>query len=302
MAENATRPGEFDRSHFRTFWTALAGLFSRQPQLLLPFDEVASKLHLRSSLYRGVRSVEIARIVGSVGRWRDFDRDFHPLRQESRERRERIRRAMRAAEPLPPVQLYQVGQVYFVLDGHHRIAAAREAGRSHIDAEVIELPTPVPLEAGLSPDQLVIKAEQAAFLERTQLHLLRPQARLEVTEAGLYAVLLEHISVHRYYMGLEEGREVPWEEAIVHWYDRVYLPIVEVIREERVLEHFPQRTETDLYVWVMDHRYFLSQEAGQEVPAEEASSDFAGRFDERTLWERWLQAFGLGRPGPQASG
>jgi len=108
-------------------------------------------------------------------------------------------------------------------------------------------------------------------------------------------------------MGLEEGREVPWEEAIVHWYDHVYLPIVEVIREQRVLEHFPQRTETDLYVWVMDHRYFLSQEAGQEVPAEEASSDFAGRFDERTLWERWLQVFGLGRPqgteeNPQASG
>lgn len=295
MAEGTTRPGEFDLFRFRTFWRALAGLFSRRPQLLLPFDEVAGRLRLHRRLYRGVRPVEVSRIVGSVDRWRDFDRDFHPLRQESRERRERIRRAMRAPEPLPPVQLYQVGQVYFVLDGHHRIAAAREAGWTHIDAEVIELPTPVPLEADLSPEQLVIKAEQAAFLEQTRLNHLRPEARLEVTEAGLYDVLLEHISVHRYYMGLEEEREVSWEEAITHWYDHVYLPIVEVIREQGVLEHFPQRTETDLYVWVMDHRYFLSQESGREVPAAEASSDFAGRFDERTLWERWLQGWGSGR-------
>ncbi len=280
-SEVREKPSWFDSAHFRAFWAALAGLFARQPDLLLSFDEVAEKLHLRSSLYRGVRSVKVERIVGSVGRAHDFDRDFRPLRPEGRERRARIRQALRQAERLPPVQLYQVGQVYFVLDGHHRISVAREQGQEYIDAEVIELPTPVVLGPDLSPEELILKAEQAGFLEQTALKALRPEARLEASEPGLYDVLLEHISVHRYYMGLEGNREVTWEEAVAHWYDHVYLPIVEVIREQKVLEHFPGHTETDLYIWVMDHRYFLSQEAGGEIPPEESSDDFVRRFGRR---------------------
>ncbi len=272
------KPSRFDSARFRAFWTALAGLFARRPGLLLPFDEVAEKLRLRSSLYRGVRPVEVEKIAGSVGRTHDFDENFRPLRPEGRERVARIRQALRQGEMLPPVQLYQVGQVYFVLDGHHRVAVAREQGQEYIDAEVIELPTPVTLETGVSPEELILKAEQAGFLEQTALKALRPEAHLEASEPGLYDVLLEHISVHRYYMGLEEGREVAWEEAVAHWYDHVYLPIVEVIREQKVLDHFPGHTEADLYVWVMDHRYFLIQEAGGEIPPEEASDDFVRRF------------------------
>jgi hypothetical protein len=284
---------EFDRARFRAFWSALASLFSGRPNLLLPFDEVAGQLHLRRSLYRGLRTVEVAKIVGSVGKAADFDREFHPLRQESRVRWARIHRAMQADESIPPVQLYLVGHAYFVLDGHHRISAAREQGQQYIDAEVIELPTPVALESGVSPDELIIKAEQAGFLEQTGLDSLRPVARLEVSEPGLYDVLLEHVDVHRYYMGVEQQREVPWEEAVAHWYDEVYVPIVQLIREQNILDRFSHRTETDLYIWVMDHRYFLSQEAGREVPAEEASSDFAERFGGHTLWERWKHLLGI---------
>ena len=284
---------EFDRARFRAFLASLASLFSGRPNLLLPFDEVVNKLRLRSSLYRGVRPVEVAQIVGSVGKVGDFDREFHPLRPESRQRWARIHRAMQADEAIPPVQLYQVGQAFFVLDGHHRVSAARDQGQVYVDAEVIELPTPVALEPGLSPAELIVKAEQAGFLEQTGLGRLRPEAHVEVTEPGLYDVLLNHIDVHCYYMGVEQQRDVPWEEAVAHWYDQVYMPIVQVIREQHVLEHFPQRTEAELYLWVMDHRYFLSEEAGRDVPAEEATSDFAERFGEHTLWERWKALLGL---------
>jgi len=283
---------EFDRARFRSFLASLAGLFSGRPNLLLPFDEVAGKLHLRRSLYRGLRTVEVRRIVGSVDKPEDFDRAFRPLRPDSRQRWARIHRAMQAEEAIPPVQLYQVGQTFFVLDGHHRISAAREQGQEYIDAEVVELPTPVDLEPGLSPAELLVKAEQAGFLEQTGLDRLRPEARLEVHKPGLYDVLLEHIAVHRYYMGLEQQREIPWEEAVAHWYDTVYAPIVQVVREQGVLEHFPHRTETELYVWVMDHRYFLSQEFHGEVTAEEASSDFAARYGGHTLWEWWQDLWG----------
>ncbi len=285
---------EFDRARLRAFWAALGSLFSRRPNLLLPFDEVAEKLRLRRSLYRGVRQVEIAHVVGSVGRTHDFDGQFHPLQEWERERWARVHRALRADEPLPPVQLYLVGQVYFVLDGHHRISAAREEGREFIDAEVIELPSPVSLQPGVSPAEMIIKAEQAGFLEQTGLDRLRPQSLLEVTEPGLYDVLLEHIAVHRYYMGLEQQHEIPWEEAVAHWYDGIYRPIVRVIRNQGILERFPRRTETDLYVWVMDHRHYLSQESGQEVPAEQASNDFAERYSEQTLWERWIHWWSAG--------
>lgn len=288
-----TSLADFDRARFRALLVSLASFFAGRPNLLLPFDQVAGKLRLRRSLYRGMRPVEVARIVGSVGKVRDFDRDFNPLRPESRLRWARIHRAMQAAEFLPPVQLYQVGQVFFVLDGHHRVSAAREQGQEFIDAEVIELPTPVTLEPGVSPRELIVKAEQAGFLEQTRLDHLRPEARLEVLEPGLYDVLLEHIAVHRYYMGIEQQREVPWEEAVAHWYDQVYGSIVQVLREQSIPERFPQRTETELYIWVMDHRYFLSEEAGQEVPAEVASSDFAERFGEHTLWERWKRLLGM---------
>lgn len=284
---------EFDRAHFRALLTSLANLFAGRPRLLLPFDQVVNKLRLRRSLYRGVRPVEVAQIVGSVGKAGDFDRDFHPLRPESRLRWARIHQAMQAAESIPPVQLYQVGQVFFVLDGHHRVSAAREQGQEYIDAEVIELPTPVTLEPGISPLALIIKAEQAGFLEQTRLDRLRPEARLEVTEAGLYDVLLEHIAVHRYYMGMEQEREVSWDEAVAHWHDQLYMPIVRVLREQAISERFPQRTETELYIWVMDHRHFLSAETGQEVPAEVASCDFAERFGEQTLWERWKRLLGM---------
>lgn len=279
---------EFDRARFRAFLASLAALFSGRPNLLLPFDEVAGKLHLRRSLYRGVRPVEVRRIIGSVGKAGDFDREFHPLRPESRHRWARIHRALQAEEAVPPVQLYQVGQAFFVLDGHHRISAAREQGQEYIDAEVIELPTPVDIEPDLSPRELILKAELAGFLEQTALDRLRPESHIEVTEPGLCDVLLEHIVVHRYYMGIEQQREIPWEEAVTHWYDEVYTPIVQVIREQGILQHFAHRTETDLYIWVMDHRHFLIQETQQEVTVEEASSDFAERFGERTLWKSWL--------------
>ncbi len=283
---------EFDRAHFRAFVSSVAAFLSGRPNLLWPFDEVAAKLHLRHSLYRGVRPVELSRIVGSVDKAEDFDRDFHPRRAESRERWARIHRALRADEALPPVQLYQVGQAYFVLDGHHRISAAREQGQEYIDAEVIELPTPVDLEPGMSPRELILKAEQAGFLEQTGLDRLRPDSRLEVTEPGLYDVLLEHIAVHRYYLGLEHRREIPWEEAVTHWYDTVYLPIVQVVREQGVARHFPKRTEAELYVWVMDHRHYLSQETQQDITPERASSDLVERFGERTLWEWWQELWG----------
>jgi nucleotide-binding universal stress UspA family protein len=139
----------------------------------------------------------------------------------------------------------------------------------------------VPLSPEVQPDDLILKAEYADFLERTRLDELRPEADLSVTVPGQYQALEEHIEVHRYFMGLEQEREVPYKEAVSHWYDEVYLPVIQVIRERGILRDFPGRTETDLYLWVSEHRAALEQALGWEIKPEAAATDLATQFSPR---------------------
>jgi hypothetical protein len=250
----------------------------RESDTLLPFDLVKEKIHIRGWRYLGFREVEIEKIVGSVGRYQDFSRAFLPLKAD-KDRLRRIGRAMEKGEILPPVRLYKVGEIYFVEDGHHRVAAARERGAKFIDAEVTEFIPNVPLEAGITDRELLIKAEYSEFLRQTNLQELRPEARIEFSELGKYRVLLEHIEVHRYFRAKEEGREIPFQEAVVSWYDNVYKPLVEAFRKTRILDFFPGRTEADLYLWVSEHLHQLRRWLGPGVGPKEAVEDFVDRLE-----------------------
>lgn len=250
---------------------------SREADTLLPFSLVKERIHIRGWRYLGFRTVEIEKIVGSVDRYHDFTRAFLPLKADP-DRLRRIGRALDRGEPLPPVRLYKVGEIYFVEDGHHRVAAAVERGAKFIDAEVTEFIPDVPLEPGITDKELLIKAEYSEFLRHTRLGELRPGARIEFSELGRYRVLLEHIEVHRYFRAKEEGREVPFEEAVASWYDRVYVPLVEAFRRSRILDYFPGRTEADLYLWVSEHLFWLRERLGPGVGPREAVEDFVDRL------------------------
>jgi len=126
-----------------------------------------------------------------------------------------------------------------------------------------------------------LKAEYASFLEQTRLDKLRPEADLILTVPGRYGTLEEHIEVHHYFMGLEQQRDIPYEEAVTHWYDTVYLPVVEVIQERGILRDFPERTETDLYLWVSERRAALEEKLGWEIKPEVAASDLAAQSSPR---------------------
>jgi len=210
-------------------------------------------------------------------------------------------------ESIPPIEVYQIGDVYFVRDGNHRVSVARANGLSHIEAYVTVLDADVPLEPDVQPDDLIIKAEYAEFLRRTRLKELRPDVDIRLTEPGRYQQLLEHIDVHRYYLGLEQGREIPYEEAAVSWYDHVFCPVIQAIRESGVIREFPRRTETDLYLWVVHHREQLRERFGIEVSTDAAASDFARSFSERPV-KRMLRgvsqtlrtAVGSGEKAPAA--
>ena len=252
-----------------------------KPAELLPFEEVSKQLKAHDSATRGLQEIPLEAIVGSVGRYADFSRGFLPRRNSNEERWARVREAMITGVPLPAIEVYQLGGVYFVRDGNHRVSVARQLGATSIQAYVTEAQTKIPLTPDVRPDELIIKAEYANFLERTHLDELRPAANLSLTAPGRYHQLEEQIEVHRHWMQNGEQHEVPYPEAVGHWYDTVYLPVIKIIRRRGILRDFSGRTETDLYLWLDTHRAELEAALGWTIDPTEAALDLANKFGER---------------------
>lgn len=279
---------------------------SGESNQLLSFDEVREKLKVLGSSDLGLQDIPLDAIVGSAGRYAEFTRDFLPRQNTDEQRWARILAAAQGQAGLPPIEVYKIGEVYFVKDGNHRVSVARQLGATHIQAYVTEIRTRVPLTPDVRPEDLILKAEYADFLERTRLNELRTDANLEVTEPGQYSKLLEHISVHRYFMGIEQERYIPYGGAVEHWYDRVYLPIIQIIRGRGVLRAFPNRSETDLYLWIAEHRAEMETVLGWKLSSEAVASDLVEQSrlkSERIvsrLGEKFLKSISFDKlePGP----
>ena len=272
---------DFGEARARAFWNDVASFLARRPNELLSFDAVRSSLPIYGQSYRGVQEVPVSQIVGTTtNRYADFDRAFLPSQARTKMRWKKIDELRLRDVNLPPIQLYQVGNVYFVRDGHHRVSVARQMGQEFIDAEVIEMQTRTPLTNDLKrldPSNLEALGEYASFLEKTQLDKLRPDIHLDFSQPGGYARLLEHIVVHQYFLGLDYQRDVSWEEAVTDWYNFIFTPIANLIRERNMLREFPKRTEADLYLWITDHHWTLHHQEIQhhtyDVGFEEAAAD-----------------------------
>jgi len=266
---------DFQRARARSFLNLIRSALSGHPRRLLDFDQVREKLHLGGPLYRGVQSVPLAQIIGSVDRYRDFDRRFLPTQSHTEDRWRRINRAWYEDVSLPPVLLYKIGEAYFVVDGNHRVSVARERGQLNIDADVREVESRVPVTPDIRAEDLQLLGDRVEFLERTQLDRVHPEANIEPSVLGGYDRLLEHICVHRYFMGLDLKRPVSEEEAVTHWYDTLYRPVTAIVEGAGILPEFPGRTTTDLYLWIMDHLHFLrSRPGGEQAQPADAAEDF----------------------------
>ena len=269
---------EFERAKRRASWKRILAFVTRKPSLLLPFELVRSRIGMRSVAYDGVREIDIDKVIGSVNRYQEFDREFLPRRWQTQDRWTRVRRSFEEGPGFSPITVYQVGDAFFVSDGNHRLSVARQLGIRRIEAEVTKLVPSVPIDEHTDIASLIVKAEYSDFLKATHLDRLRPDQRIEFTRTGRYAVLLEHIEKHRYFLGIERHRDVPYEEAVISWYDTLYLPLVEIFRDERMLAGFPKRTEADLYVWATRHLFFLRDRFGDDVGIDEAARDFARKY------------------------
>lgn len=268
---------DFQRSLFKAFMNRVWATLSGNPTTLLSYDEIKEKLHIGGPIYRGVQTVRVDQIAGSLNRYHEFDRVFLPASEKLAARWQSVNRAFYQEVSLPPVVLYKVGQVYFVVDGHHRVSVARGQGQVYIDAEVRECATRVNITADLKAQDLEILHDKVNFLERTSLDTLIPDADIKLTIPDGFERMLEHIAVHHYFMGLDMLRDVSEEEAVKHWYETVYMPVIQIIRDTNILNEFPEKTEGDLYLWVLDHQHYLESEEGLPLqPPQDAARTFFG--------------------------
>lgn len=278
----------FDAARRAALMQDLVGLVLGRSSDLLPFNDVREGLRLRSLVDRGVQEVPLGKTVGTVGREREFTRAFLPRAESLRKRWEDVTDLAEGPEGFPPVELYKVGEAYFVVDGHHRVSVQRSLGASTIEARVKEFPTPVSLAPNETMEDVLLKRGLAEFLEATRLVPARPD-EFRTTIPNGYESLLDHINTHRWFRGIELHREFTPEEAVASWRDSVYRPMVDLIRRSGILQDFPGYTETDLYLYVMNHLHHLRGRYGTEAVAPEGAVEHFAAGRRRRRLRPWIQ-------------
>ncbi len=271
---------DYERALFKAAWRKILAGLKGESNELLPFEQVREQLPFRGQHYIGMKEVPVDKIVGSMGRYRDFDRAFLPRQKRTRGRWINIDKAHHADVILPPVELYKIGDTYYVIDGNHRVSVARERGQVYVDAHVIEIETSVPITPDMDMAELELKLEFARFIEETSITERCPKYQIEVSLPGEYERLLEHISVHRWYLGEQRGEEVSYEEAVLSWCQNVYAPIVEIITASGIMDKFPGRTTTDLYIWIIEYLWYRRTAYKEDFSLTAAARQFVEDFDE----------------------
>jgi uncharacterized ParB-like nuclease family protein len=265
----------FNVARRRAFMQDVLAELSGRSDDLLSFERVRTELNLAEPTQDAtLQEIPLERIVGSVGRYRDFTRAFLPRASIDPSRWTRIER-LQGKGRLPPIDVFQVGDVYFVRDGNHRVSVARARNHKTILARVVEIPTRVNLRPDTSPDDLILKAGYRQLLEKTSLDQLCPEQQIELTRAGGYHEILQHIEIHQFYMGLRSLQYPSLAEAAADWYRTVYTPVVKRIRDSRILRQFPGRTEADLYLWITSNQARLQMRYGSIEQAQQVVDDFA---------------------------
>ena len=211
--------------------------------------------------YVGMRAIPVANVVGTDSRGSDFDRRFHPRRRDIGDRWRRVEEAFPEGD-FPPIVVYQVGDGYFVIDGHHRVAIAHQRGMDTIDAEVTELRADWHLPADADIVEIIHVEQRRIFLEESGLAQARPDADIRVGRLAAYIELLENVQVHGYHLMREAGGALEPAEIAADWHDSVYLPAVEAIRAEGLGKLFPGETEAELFLTVYQRRRHLFPDCG----------------------------------------
>jgi hypothetical protein len=296
QSAKALASDDFNRLRVREIMLRVGSLFTGRRDDLLSFTAVKEIVRPSDETYRGVRAVPIDSIVGSEGRYHDFTRSFLPRHRHMRGRWMNVGAARYQDISLPAVRLYEIGGAYFVRDGNHRVSVAKNNGVEFIDAEVTSLNTYFTISPDMTMETLaaaVIEYERQRFNSVTNADDLLRDVEFRFTTPGRYDFLLSQIREQQRRMAESRGTEVDLSEALRDWHDQAYAPLVAIMRSEGLLREFPDRTESDLYVWILQHWELLKRRYGASYPAHDAVRDFGRRY-RRPFW-RWVGALLRGR-------
>lgn len=226
----------------------LAAFFSSQKddsaRQLPAFEESLGQQQDMEFIDHGLQTIDVKHIIGSVGKYHDFDSKFRPKKHVSGHRFRGIIKAMREGKPLPPVNLYKIKNDYYVVDGNHRVSAAKELGQFEIKAKVVEL-----LSTQKTMENLLY-IERKKFSECTDL-----SEQIEVTEVGQYRYLENQIYKHQKHMSHISGQDMVFKKAARDWYDTIYLPLTTIISNSQLMKYFPKRTVGDLFCYIAYHHW-----------------------------------------------
>jgi hypothetical protein len=232
-----------------------------RPTSLLRFQEVADRLRLASRSYLGIRTIPLSRIIGSVDRACEFDRDFHPLRRDSQTRLSKLRLAFPDGD-LPAISVFEVGGAYFVSDGHHRVALAHEQGQSFIEAEIVRLETTHQLSPDVDIPQLIHVELRRELMEESGLQQVRPDIDLTFSNPAGYIELLEAIKAHGWDLAVRLGRLPEPAEMAQSWLTSTYDPSMRAIRRDALDLDAAETTEGDVFLWLYQRRRTLCASGG----------------------------------------
>jgi hypothetical protein len=246
-------------------------LVGREPTKLLDLEEVQDRLRIIQQSYAGVRAIPVKQIIGSVARSGDFDKDWLPRSKHVRKRWEQVERAFPDGG-FPPISVYKVGDAYFVSDGHHRVAVARQRKMEFIDAEITEITTPIEIGPDTDVAELIHLGQERMFMHESGLEVTRPAVRIQFTLPHAYGELLERVRAYGYYLSLQRGVLVSPPVAAAHWYDNVFCPTVEEIQDSGLADLLKNSTDGDLFLWLQHRRRELEPERGP-VSVEDAVKD-----------------------------
>jgi hypothetical protein len=258
---------DFLRARRAAVLSRIAGTLRRQPEdvgAVLPFDEVVAALGRVGERDRGVQTIPLDTIVGSVDRTRDFDRRFRPTSHRVRPRWERIALARRRGESLPPIEVYRIGDAHFVRDGHHRVSVSRAQNETVIEAHVIEVLTRVGADRHIRIADLPLKSHERLFWERVPL----PEAardRVRLTDPWRYGELAEGVEAWGFRLMQAEHQFLERDRVALRWYHEELVPTIELLQDAGLVRR--DETEADAYARLSAERYRLmrTQEWSEEV-------------------------------------
>ena len=271
---------DFSRARGKAILTQIQNFLNTDRDKLLSFHDVKDILKPKNVVYKGSQTVPIKLIAGSEGRYRDFNKYFLPKKDHLRHRWSRVDAAHLSDVILPSISLYEIGGVYFVRDGNHRVSVAKMQNVEYIDAEVVSLSTEINIKPSMTIEELtnaLIDYEKKIFYSETYFGDLTDYWEMNFSSPGRYDVIYNHILVHKYYMNEDIDEEIPFNDALVSWYNNIYNPVISIIKEQWLLANFPGRTEADLYVWIIKHWDFLKKKYDTYSLAK-AANDFTKKY------------------------